>query len=268
MDKIISEKEYNKRYYSQLILKGFGKNGQSRLLAAKVLVIGAGGLGCPVLQILTAAGVGKVGIVDYDVVNIRNLSRQILYSDQDVGKLKVDVARLALTILNPHTEIALYPVRLTNQNALEIINQYDIVVDGTDNFSSRYIINDASVLLNKPLVFGAISEYEGQISSFNVFEPERNSRSVHYRDAFPEKPMGENVVNCAILGVLGVLTGIIGSMMASETIKLVVGIGKPLLNKIWNFNALSHESYIFQIKPQLEHPKMPKSVEAFQKMEY
>jgi len=158
-----------KRYQRQMLLKEIGESGQQKLLQAKVLVVGAGGLGCPVLQYLSAGGVGKIGVIDDDIVSLTNLHRQVLYNTNDVGFAKTERAAAALRSLNPDIEIIPYNLRLTNQNALDIINNYDIVVDGTDNFSSRYMINDACVLLKKPLVYAAISRFEGQVAVFNLY---------------------------------------------------------------------------------------------------
>lgn len=225
-----------------MLLKEIGEAGQQKLLQAKVLVVGAGGLGCPVLQYLTAAGVGKIGIVDNDIVSLTNLHRQVLYNTNDVGFAKTARAVAALQSLNPDIRIIPYHLRLTNQNALGIMNEYDIVVDGTDNFSSRYMINDACVLLKKPLVYAAISRFEGQVAVFNCNE-HNNEKPVNYRDLFPVPPAEDEVMNCAVAGVLGVLTGIIGSMQANETIKLITGIGTPLINRLLTYNALTSQVY-------------------------
>ncbi len=199
-----------------MLLKEIGESGQQKLLQAKVLVVGAGGLGCPVLQYLAAAGVGKLGIVDDDIVSLTNLHRQVLYNTSDIGFAKTERAAAALRSLNPDIEIIPYNLRLTNQNALDIINNYDIVVDGTDNFSSRYMINDACVLLKKPLVYAAISRFEGQVAVFNYIDND-NEKPVNYRDLFPIPPAEDEAMNCAVAGVLGVLTGIIGSMQANRS---------------------------------------------------
>lgn len=235
------ENNLYERYQRQIILKGFGETGQQKLMQAKVLVIGAGGLGCPALQYLAAAGVGIIGIADDDVVSLSNLHRQVLYSSDDIGLLKVDVAILKLHRLNPEIKIITHALRLQNTNALNILSQYDYVLDGTDNFASRYMINDACVLLAKPLVYGAVSQYQGQVAVFNV--PDDKGRSSNYRDLFPDPPAVGDVLSCEEAGVLGVLPGIIGTMQAAEVIKLITRIGKPLINKLLTYNILTHELY-------------------------
>jgi molybdopterin/thiamine biosynthesis adenylyltransferase len=220
----MNSKEKYERYERQILLKEFGVAAQEKLLHAKVLVVGAGGLGCPVLQYLAAAGVGTIGIVDDDVVALNNLHRQVLYNMNDIGLSKAEIAAEKLKALNNEINVVAYNKRFTNKNALEIINAFDVVVDGTDNFSSRYIINDACVLLNKPLIYGAISKFEGQVAVFNV-KDEVNKRAINYRDLFPVPPKDDEVLNCADAGVLSVLPGIIGTMQANETIKLIIGIG-------------------------------------------
>jgi sulfur-carrier protein adenylyltransferase/sulfurtransferase len=237
------EKSYE-RYQRQIQLNEFGMEGQQKLLQAKVLVIGAGGLGCPVLQYLAAAGIGTIGIVDDDVVELSNLQRQPLYAVHEIGLSKAIIAKEKLEQLNPEINIIAYNERLTATNALSIIERYDVVVDGTDNFATRYMINDACVLLKKPLVFGAISKFEGQVAIFNC---RQNNIAVNYRDLFPLPPKDGEVLNCAETGVLGVLPGIIGTMMANETIKLIAGIGKPLINRMFTFNALTNQSYELEL---------------------
>lgn len=240
------EKISYERYQRQIILKEFGEAGQQKLLQAKVLVIGAGGLGCPVLQYLAAAGVGTIGIVDNDMVSLTNLHRQVLYSVNDIGLPKADRAAAVLGGLNPDIQIIPYSERLTVENALEIFRSFDIVVDGTDNFSTRYMINDACVLTGKALVYGAISQFEGQVTIFN--SPRGNDdKPVNYRDLFPQPPREDEVLNCAEAGVLGVLPGIIGTMMANETIKLITGMGEPLINRLLTFNALSNQVYELEL---------------------
>jgi adenylyltransferase/sulfurtransferase len=256
------------RYQRQILLKEFGVAAQEKLLQAKVLVVGAGGLGCPVLQYLAAAGVGTIGIVDDDVVSLNNLHRQVLFSVDDIGLPKAEVAAKKLRALNDEINIHVYNERLDTQNALSIIGEYDIVLDGTDNFSSRYMINDVCVFLNKPLIYGAISKFEGQVAVFNV-KNETTARAINYRDLFPSPPKDDEVLNCADAGVLGVLPGIIGTMMANETIKLITGIGKPLINKILTYNALDNSSYEFNLSLIEEAQGLiPKDKEAFLKMDY
>lgn len=256
------------RYQRQMLLKEVGETGQQKLLQSKVLVIGAGGLGCPVLQYLVAAGVGKIGIVDDDVVSLSNLHRQVLYTTNDIGFLKVERAAAILKTLNPDIEIISYNCRLTNQNALELIEGYDIVVDGTDNFSSRYMINDATVILLKPLVYAAISRFEGQVAVFNCVG-KNNEKAVNYRDLFPNPPSEDEGMNCAEAGVLGVLPGIIGSMQANETIKLITGIGQPLINRLLTYNSLNNQLYEMSLTASDQTASfIPKDEKAFKNFDY
>ena len=256
------------RYQRQILLKGFGLEGQHKLLLSKVLVVGAGGLGCPVLQYLAAAGVGTIGIVDEDIVSITNLHRQILFTVDDVGLPKASTAKERLAKLNPEITIIDYNERLSTSNALAIINQYDIVIDATDNFSSRYLINDACVLLNKPIVYGAVSQFEGQVAILN-YNLTTNITSANYRDLFPTPPIDGEVLNCAEAGVLGVLPGIIGSMQASETIKLITGIGKPLINTVLTYHSLTNQLYEIEIVANSSTRSLLPANEAdFIKMDY
>ena len=251
-----------------MLLKEIGETGQQKLLQAKVLVVGAGGLGCPVLQYLAAAGVGKIGIVDDDIVSLTNLHRQVLYNTNDVGFAKTERAAAALQRLNPDIQIVPYNLQLTNKNALDIINEYNIVIDGTDNFSSRYLINDACVLLGKPLVYAAISRFEGQVAVFN-YQGNNNEKPVNYRDLFPVPPAEGEVMNCEIAGVLGTLTGIIGSMQANETIKLITGIGQPLINGLITYNALTNQLYKLSLTASDETASfIPKDKAAFINFNY
>jgi len=253
------------RYHRQIILPEFGEKGQQKLLQAKVLVIGAGGLGCPVLQYLTAAGIGTIGIVDDDVVSLNNLHRQVLYSVNDIGLSKAERAANILQQLNPDIKIIAYNERLINQNALTLIDEYDIIIDGTDNFSTRYMINDACVLLRKSLVYGAISQFEGQACVFQ----NKNGRDVNYRDIFPDPPQEGEVLNCAEAGVLGILPGIIGTMMASETIKLVTGIGESLIDQLLTYNALNNQVYVLNLSAQENTRSLiPKNENEFLKTDY
>ena len=225
------------RYQRQVILKGFGESGQLKLQQAKVLVVGAGGLGCPALQYLAAAGVGTIGIVDGDEVSASNLHRQVLYGVKDIGKPKVEVATAAIQSLNPDGKVNAHHIRINQHNCLDIINGYDIVVDCTDNFATRYMLNDACVLKGIPLVHGSVSRFEGQVSVFNV-KLKNGKYSGHYRDLFPTPPMAGEVPDCSEAGVLGVLPGIIGTMQASETIKWITGIGDLLMDKLMTYDAL------------------------------
>jgi len=228
-----------KRYSRHLVLENFGIDAQLKLKKARVLVIGAGGLGCPALLYLSAAGVGTIGIVDDDTIDESNLQRQVLYASADVGKQKAEVAAEKLKNLNPFIKITTYPFRLTSENCLSIIQEYDIVLDGSDNFPTRYLVNDACVLADKPLVYGSILKYEGQLSVFNLLSGKQ--RSTNYRDLFPEPPRAELIPNCEQAGVLGVLPGIIGSMMAAETLKVITAIGEPVMNQLIIFDLLTVE---------------------------
>ena len=264
----MDKKELYERYQRQIILPEFGEEGQQKLLKAKVLVIGAGGLSCPVLQYLTAAGTGTIGIVDDDVVALNNLHRQVLYSVGDIGSSKAERARHILHQLNPEIKILPYNERLTVQNALILFDEFDIIIDGTDNFSTRYMINDACVLMNKPLVYGAISQFEGQVSVFN-FRQTENDEAVNYRDIFPDPPKEGEVLNCAEAGVLGALPGIIGTMMANETIKLITGIGEPLANQLLTYNALNNQVYQLTLSARKETRSLiPENEAAFLQMDY
>lgn len=255
------------RYQRQMLLKNFGRSGQQKLAGAKVLVVGAGGLGCPVIQYLCAAGVGTIGIVDHDVVELSNLQRQILYTVSDIGQLKADCAASRMRQLNPDIEIIAYPLQLTNQNAALILSKFDLVIDGSDNFPTRYMINDACVLLNIPLVYGALYENEGQVAIFNI--PAADGKSINYRDLFPEPPKPGEVLNCAEAGVLGVLPGIIGTMQAAEAIKLISGLGIPLVNKMLIYNAYSNLSYQIDLSPDEQaHASLPADLDSFMQIDY
>ena len=225
-----------RRYSRHLSLPEVGLEGQRKIRAASVLCIGAGGLGSPVAMYLAAAGVGRLGIVDYDVVDLSNLQRQILHGSPDVGRPKTQSAAEALRRLNPHVQVVLHETRLTSENALEIMRPYDIVVDGTDNFPTRYLANDACVLLRKPNVYGSIFRFEGQAS---LFAPHLGGPC--YRCLYPEPPPPGTVPSCAEGGVLGVLPGVIGVIQATETLKLLLGKGTSLLNRLLLFNALDME---------------------------
>jgi sulfur-carrier protein adenylyltransferase/sulfurtransferase len=234
-----------KRYSRHLVLENFGFDAQLKLKTARVLVIGAGGLGCPALQYLAAAGVGTIGIVDDDIIDESNLQRQVLYASADVGKSKAAVAGERLRSLNPFIRVTIYPIRLTSENCLAIVNDYDIVLDGSDNFPTRYLVNDACVLTDKPLVYGSILKYEGQLAVFNVLNG--SQRTTNYRDLFPEPPNANLVPNCEQAGVLGVLPGILGSMMAAEALKLITSTGELLINQLLIFDLLNLESIRIKI---------------------
>jgi adenylyltransferase/sulfurtransferase len=244
------------RYNRQMLMPEFGIDGQVKLKNAKILVIGCGGLGSPILLYLTAAGIGTLGIVENDKIDITNLQRQILYATSSVGQAKISETTNRLRALNPLVKINQYPTLLSADNALEIIKDYDIVIDGTDNFPTRYLVNDACVMLNKPFVYGAIHRFEGQVAVFNY----RNSAT--YRDLFPTPPPTEQAPNCAEAGVLGVLPGIIGSIQALEAIKVITSIGEPLSGKLFVIDTLSMQSRIINI------PKMPNSIKITQLIDY
>ncbi|MCC5913333.1 MAG: ThiF family adenylyltransferase [Balneolaceae bacterium] len=231
----------NPRYSRQIALPEVGAKGQKKLSQASVLVVGAGGLGCPALLALTAAGVGRIGIVDGDRVELSNLHRQMLYRESDVGRLKAEAAAERLRERNSEVEIETHPVYLSSENGMEIIGGYDIIIDGTDNFPTRYLINDASVLSGKPFVYGSIYRFEGQLSLFNHLR-EDGVRGPNYRDLFPEPPPAELAPDCADAGVLGVLPTMIGTMQAAETIKWIAGLDGLLDGRLLLFDALHLES--------------------------
>ncbi len=220
------------RYRRHLSLPELGLEGQQRLLSGAVLLIGAGGLGCPAMQYLVAAGVGRIGLIDDDVVARSNLQRQILYTTADIGRLKVEVAKERLSGLNPDVEIDIFPIRLDSGNALELFAKYDVIVDGTDNFPTRYLTNDACVLLEKPNVHGSIFRFEGQASVFDA------SKGPCYRCLYPEPPPPGAVPSCAEGGVLGILPGTIALVQATETIKILTGLGEPLYGRLLHYDAL------------------------------
>ena len=258
----------NPRYQRQISLREFGEHGQKKLHDANVLVIGAGGLGCPALQYLVAAGIGTIGIADHDTVSISNLHRQVLYSTDDIGLSKALRAADILGLLNPEVEITAYNYLLTSTNALGLIAQFDIILDGTDNFASRYMINDACVILGKTLVYGAISRFEGQVAIFNG-KGGNTQTSANYRDLFPQHPADGEIQNCEEAGVLGVLPGIIGSMMANETIKLITGIGDPLLNRLITYNSLNNQLYEIEIAAGADTRSLiPADADEFKQTDY
>jgi adenylyltransferase/sulfurtransferase len=230
------------QYSRQLILDDVGVAGQRALKGARVLVVGAGGLGSPVLMYLAAAGVGTLGIVEFDLVDKSNLHRQVLFGIDDVGQPKVEVARRRIQDINPHITVQAHPVRLNVDNALDIVGQYDLVVDATDNFPTRYLINDTCVLLGKPNVSASIYRFEGQLSVF------WSGRGPCYRCMYPEPPPPELVPSCAEGGVLGVLPGIVGALQANEAIKLLLGLGDTLLGRILTFDALAMRFSGFDIE--------------------
>lgn len=224
--------EQVRRYSRHIILPEVGGKGQRRLLASRVLVAGAGGLGSPVIMYLAAAGVGTIGIADFDVVDVSNLQRQVIHGTRDIGRPKVESAAEGAAALNPDVRLISHAVRLSAENALDVIRDYDVVVDASDNFPTRYLLNDACVFLGKPLVHGAIYRFDGQAT---VFKPGEGC----YRCLFPTPPPPGAVPSCAEAGVLGVLPGIIGTIQAAETIKVLLGIGAPLVGRLLIFDALA-----------------------------
>jgi len=268
VDKIMNQQQFYTRYQRQLILKDFGMQAQQNLQAARVLVVGAGGLGCPVLQYLCGAGVGTIGIIDDDLVSLSNLHRQVLYRTSDVGNHKATVAAERLQELNPDIIIRAYEERLSNVNAPDIMLDYDIIVDGSDNFPTRYLVNDTCVLLGKPLVYGAIAQYQGQVSVFNHQVAEGCNRPLHYRDLFPEPPDKDEVLNCSEAGVLGVLPGIIGTMMATEVVKVITGIGRVSSNELITYDMRDHQMYKVLMTPNPDKSRMPESIAALQNFIY
>jgi len=245
------------RYNRHLIIPGFGPEAQQKLKAAKVLVVGTGGLGAPLLQYLTAAGVGTIGVVDMDTVDASNLQRQVLFDMQDVGKPKVLAAVERLQAQNPFVKFEVYNTQLTSENALDIVAGYDVVADGTDNFPTRYLVNDACVLLGKTNVYASIFQFDGQVSVFNYQDPNRqpgDRPAPNYRCLYPEPPPPGLVPSCAEGGVLGVLPGIIGSLQALEVIKVITGVGDPLVGRLYTFDALTFQSRILKFKFDPNNP--------------
>lgn len=231
----LSQQEVS-RYSRHILIPEVGLEGQRRLKSSKVLVIGAGGLGSPVLMYLAAAGVGTIGIIDFDVVDESNLQRQIIHGQSDIGRLKAESARDAMTEINPYVSVQLHCERLEAVNAVALIAAYDLIIDGTDNFATRYLVNDACVLAGKPYVWGSIFRFEGQVSVF--WENAPGGVGLNYRDLYPEPPPAEMAPSCAEGGVLGVLCAAIGSMMATEAIKLITGIGETILGRLAVYDAL------------------------------
>ncbi|RFZ84988.1 thiamine biosynthesis protein [Mucilaginibacter terrenus] len=233
------------RYSCQMALPGFGESTQRLLQAARVLIVGAGGLGCPAAQYLAASGVGTIGIADYDVVSVSNLHRQILYDPDDAGKNKAIIACERLLRQNPEIQLVPHVDKITSANVLQIIDGYDVIVDCTDNFDTRYLLNDAGVLSNKPVVYGAIYQYEGQVAVWNVVNHD-GARSPNYRDLFP-KVDASQIPNCSVAGVIPTLAGIIGCIQANEVIKYITGSLGVLTGKVLVFDVLSMQSRIVKI---------------------
>src|SRR6478752_4135999 len=247
------------RYSRHLIIPDLGLDGQKRLKNARVLVIGAGGLGSPTLLYLAAAGVGTIGIVEFDVVDESNLQRQIIHGQSDIGRSKAESARDSIREINPLVDVRLHEVRLEPDNAVEIFEQYDLILDGTDNFATRYLVNDAAVLAGKPYVWGSIYRFEGQVSVFWEDAPDGaagEKRGLNYRDLYPEPPPPGMVPSCAEGGVLGILCASIASVMGTEAIKLITGNGEPLLGRLMVYDALDMTYRTIKIRKDPATPKI------------
>ena len=226
------------RYKRHLVLHEVGGQGQQKLKSSKVLVIGAGGLGSPVLMYLAAAGVGTIGIIDDDHVSLDNLQRQVIHDTDHVGALKTESAAEAIQKLNPHVETKLHSERLTAENALDVISQYDIVADGSDNFATRYLVNDACYLARKPLVFAALGPFDGYLTTFRAFETAPDGKPFpNYRCIFPDAPPPGTVANCSEVGILGAVAGVMGTLQALEVIKEIIGVGDSLAGRLMIYDA-------------------------------
>jgi adenylyltransferase/sulfurtransferase len=252
-------KEEVARYSRHLIIPDVGVDGQKRLKNAKVLVVGAGGLGSPALLYLAAAGVGTLGVVDFDIVDESNLQRQVIHGQSDVGKPKAESARDSVAEINPFVKVNLHQVHLNSENALDIFRDYDLILDGTDNFATRYLVNDAAVLLGKPYVWGSIFRFEGQVSVF--WDDAPGGQGLNYRDLYPEPPPPGMVPSCAEGGVLGVLCASIGSIMVTEAIKLLTGIGDPLLGRLMVYDALDMTYRTIKIRKDPDSPKITELID-------
>ena len=241
------------RYSRQLNLPDFSLEQQEKLAQARVLVVGAGGLGSPLLLYLAAAGIGSIGIVEFDKVEIHNLHRQILYSTKDIGKFKVDVALERIKAINPSIQSTIFNERLSTKNVERIFNEYDIIADGTDNFPTRYLINDACVKFEKTNVFASVHRYEGQVAIFN-FQKEDGSFSSNYRDLFPTPPTENAIPNCAEAGVLGPVVGMIACIQAQEIIKIASGMTSQLVDKVLSIDLQDYQMRSFKLKTREDHP--------------
>ncbi|MEM9767808.1 MAG: molybdopterin-synthase adenylyltransferase MoeB [Cyanobacteria bacterium P01_D01_bin.71] len=255
LDEIQLHPEEYERFSRHLILPEIGLEGQKRLKAASVLCIGTGGLGSPLLLYLAAAGIGRIGIVDFDIVDKSNLQRQVIHSTSWVGKPKIESAKNRILEINPFCQVDLYETRLSSENALKIMESYDVIVDGTDNFPTRYLVNDACVLLNKPNVYGSIFRFEGQATVFNYED------GPNYRDLYPEPPPPGMVPSCAEGGVLGVLCGIIGTIQATETVKIITGKGTTLSGRLMLYNALDMSFRELKLRPNPVRPVIEKLID-------
>lgn len=255
LEEIQLNKEEYERYSRHIILPEVGLDGQKRLKSASVLCIGTGGLGSPLLLYLAAAGIGRIGIVDFDVVDSSNLQRQVIHGTSWVGKPKIESAQKRILEINPACQVDLYETRLSADNALDILKPYDVVVDGTDNFPTRYLTNDACVMLGKPNVYGSIFRFEGQATVFNYED------GPNYRDLYPEPPPPGMVPSCAEGGVLGVLPGIIGCIQATETIKIILGTGDTLSGRLLLYDALNMKFRELRLRPNPERPVIEKLID-------
>jgi adenylyltransferase/sulfurtransferase len=255
LEQIQLTKDDYERYSRHLILPEVGLDGQKRLKAASILCIGTGGLGSPLLLYLAAAGIGRLGIVDFDVVDSSNLQRQVIHGTSWVGKPKIESAKNRILEINPYCQVDLYETRLSAENALKIAEPYDIVIDGTDNFPTRYLVNDTCVLLNKPNVYGSIFRFEGQATVFNY------EGGPNYRDLYPEPPPPGLVPSCAEGGVLGILPGIIGVIQATEAIKIILGQGTTLSGRLLLFNALDMKFRELKLRPNPVRPVIDKLID-------
>jgi molybdopterin/thiamine biosynthesis adenylyltransferase/rhodanese-related sulfurtransferase len=255
LDDVQLSKDEYERYSRHLILPEVGLDGQKKLKAASVLCVGTGGLGSPLLLYLAAAGIGRIGIVDFDIVDSSNLQRQVIHGTSWVGKPKIQSAKNRILEINPHCQVDLYETRLSSENALEIFEPYDIVVDGTDNFPTRYLVNDACVLLNKPNVYGSIFRFEGQATVFNY------EGGPNYRDLYPEPPPPGLVPSCAEGGGLGILPGLIGVIQATETVKIILGEGKTLSGRLLLYNSLDMTFRELKLRPNPVRPVIEKLID-------
>nr|HAO12265.1 molybdenum cofactor biosynthesis protein MoeB [Planktothrix sp. UBA8407] len=255
LDEIQLTKDDYERYSRHLILPEVGLEGQKRLKAASVLCIGTGGLGSPLLLYLAAAGIGRIGIVDFDVVDTSNLQRQIIHGTAWVGKPKIESAKNRILEINPACQVDLYNTRISSENALDLLRPYDVIVDGTDNFPTRYLVNDACVLLNKPNVYGSIFRFEGQATVFNYQD------GPNYRDLYPEPPPPGMVPSCAEGGVLGILPGMIGIIQATETVKIILGQGRTLSGRLLLYNALEMTFRELKLRPNPVRPVIEKLID-------
>ncbi|MEG4504334.1 molybdopterin-synthase adenylyltransferase MoeB [Microcoleus sp. F6_B4] len=255
LDEIQLNKQEYERYSRHLILPEVGLEGQKRLKAASVLCIGTGGLGSPLLLYLAAAGVGRIGIVDFDIVDHSNLQRQVIHGTSWVGKPKIESAKNRILEINPFCQVDLYETRVSSENAIDIATPYDIIIDGTDNFPTRYLMNDVCVMLNKPNVYGSIFRFEGQATVFNY------EGGPNYRDLYPEPPPPGMVPSCAEGGVLGVLCGVVGSIQATEAIKIILGQGTTLSGRLLLYNALDMTFRQLKLRPNPVRPVIEKLID-------